>query len=244
MTPHVGRRGGLYEPLDIFSAKGGSGTLPDMAWQSIDRRTAVIDEAAPAVLSEAVRQKIRSFFPRYETKRAALLPALHIVQDALGHVSYAAMKEVAEVLEIPLSQVIDTIGFYTHFWGHDKGQKVIVACRSLSCQLMGAEGVLEALKAELKIDEHGTTKDGQYSLITEECLAACDHAPCLLVNEKLHKCVKAENVPKLLKDPKNADIAMPRSTLFDKPEEAGPSKSRAAADVVGKTSDVQEMKEA
>lgn len=214
-----------------------------MAWQTIDRRTAVIDEAAPKVLSEAVREKIRSFFPRYETKRAALLPALHVVQDALGHVSYAAMKEVAEVLELPPSQVIDTLSFYTHFWDHDKGKKVVVVCRSLSCQVMGADGVLEAIKDELKIDEHGTTKDGQYSLITEECLAACDHAPCLLVNEKLHKCVKADNIPKLLKDPKNAEIAMPRSTLFDKPEAAAPAKP-APAEAIGKTSDVQEMKEA
>ncbi len=215
-----------------------------MAWQAIDRRTAVIDEAAPNVLSEAVREKIRSFFPRYETMRAALLPALHVVQDEIGHVSYAAMKEVAEVLELPPSQVIDTLSFYTHFWDHPKGRKVIVVCRSLSCQVMGADQVLDALKDELKIDEHGTTADGQYSLITEECLAACDHAPCLLINEKLHKCVKADNIPKLLKDPKNAEIAFARSTLFDKPSPTEPTKAAAMTEAIGKTSDVREMKEA
>ena len=72
-----------------------------MAWETIDRITPVGDPNAGPVLDEAVREKIRSFFPRYETKRAALLPALHVVQDALGHVSYPAMKEIAEVLEIP-----------------------------------------------------------------------------------------------------------------------------------------------
>src|SRR5262245_31850694 len=146
-----------------------------MAWQALDRLTPVIDEKAPAVLSEAVREKIRSFFPRYETKRAALLPALHIVQDEFGHVSYQAMKEIAEVLELPPSQVIDTLSFYTHFWDHNKGKKVIVLCRSLTCQLLGANELLDSLKENLKIDEHGTTADGQYSLLTEECLAACDH---------------------------------------------------------------------
>ncbi|HKQ47623.1 MAG TPA: NAD(P)H-dependent oxidoreductase subunit E [Phycisphaerae bacterium] len=220
-----------------------------MAWQAIDRRTPVVDDHAPAVLSEAVREKIRSFFPRYETKRAALLPALHVVQDALGHVSYQAMIEVAEVLELPPSQVIDTLSFYTHFWDHPKGKKVIVLCRSLSCQVMGADAVLDALKSELQIDEHGTTTDGQYSLITEECLAACDHAPCLLVNEKLHKCVKVDAVPKLLKDSKNAEIAVPRSTLFDRPDTntasaAGEVKGSAETHSIGKTSDVREMKEA
>jgi NADH:ubiquinone oxidoreductase subunit E len=137
--------------------------------------------------------------------------------------------------------VLDTLTFYTHFWDHPKGRKVVTACRSLSCQLMGSEAVLTALKDELKIDEHGTTDDAAYSLVTEECLAACDHAPCLLVNEKLHPRVKPEDVPKLLKDAKNADISMPRSDLFDAPP-ATESKS-APADDLAKTSDVQEMKD-
>lgn len=215
-----------------------------MAWNALDRTKSPFDNDAPAVLSEAVREKIRSFFPRYETKRAALLPALHVVQETLGHVSHKAMAEIADVLEIPPSSVLDTLSFYTHFWDHEKGSKVIVACRSLSCQLTGAEKVLDAIKSELGIDEHGTTKDGAYSLITEECLAACDHGPCLLINEKLHKCVKPENVGKLLKDPKNAEIDAPRSDLFDAPanNSAAPNGNGDAA--VGKTSDIQEMREA
>jgi NADH-quinone oxidoreductase subunit E len=207
-----------------------------MAWQALDRITPVIDEKAPPVLTDAVRDKIRSFFPRYETRRAALLPALHIVQDTLGHVSYQAMKEIADVLELPPSQVIDTLSFYTHFWDHPKGRKVIVLCRSLTCQLLGANEVLDRLKENLKTEEHGTTTDGQFSLLTEECLAACDHAPCLLINEKLHKRVTPEAVPKLLKDPKNAEVSMPRSDLFDKP-------MVKPADLP-KTSDVKEMKDA
>ncbi len=188
-----------------------------MTWHSIDRRTPVIPEDADGVLSEAVKDKIRSFFPRYETKRAVLLPALHIVQNTLGHVAPQAMKEIAELLELPPSQVLDTMSFYTHFWDHPKGHKVIVACRSLTCNLTGSEAVLAALKAELGIEEHGTTKDSRYSLITEECLAACDHGPCLLINEKLHKRVKPEDVPELLEDPDNDRVSMERSDLFDRP---------------------------
>jgi (2Fe-2S) ferredoxin len=104
---------------------------------------------------------------------------------------------------------------------------------------MGSDAVLTELKRELKIDEHGTTADGQYSLVTEECLAACDHAPCLLVNEKLHKRVKPDDVGKILKDAKNAEVSMPRSDLFDKPKPA----AKPQADLP-KTSDVQEMKNA
>ena len=190
-----------------------------MAWKAIDRITPAFDADAEPLLSEAVREKIRSFFGRYETKRAVLLPALHVVQDALGHISWQAMSEVAEVLEIHPSDVLDTISFYTHFWTHPKGKKVITACRSISCEIMGGAEVLEELKNQLGISEHQTTPDGKYSLATEECLAGCDHAPCLLINEKMHKRVKPGDVAALLADEGNDRIAPRRSELFDAPPE-------------------------
>ncbi len=190
-----------------------------MGWKTIDRIQPVVDPDAPPVLGEAVREKIRSFFPRYESKRAVLLPALHIVQDSLGFVPWQAMVEVAELLEIHPSDVIDTISFYTHFWTHPKGEKVITVCRSMSCEVMGGNEILKELKSQLGIDEHGTSADGKYSLVTEECLAGCDHSPCLLIGEKLHKRVKPENVAGILADAGNDRIACKRSNLFDTPAE-------------------------
>lgn len=234
-----------------------------MSWKTLDRNQPVIDPDAPPILSEAVREKIRSFFPRYDTKRAALLPALHIVQDALGHVPWQAMKEVAELLEIYPSDVLDTITFYTHFWMHPKGKKVITVCRSISCEVMGGAAVLAELKERLGIGEHETTSDGKYSLVTEECLAGCDHAPCLIINEKMHKRVKPEEVGRLLEQDDNDKIEFERSTLFDAPEEkmkANPAESENGQDksesngrdegtnggaelALEQTSDVREMRE-
>ena len=192
-----------------------------MALKTIDRTQPVVDQDAPPLLTEAVRRKIRSFFDRYETKRAALLPALHIVQNALGHVPPQAMIEIAELVDIHPSDVIDTISFYTHFWTQPKGEKVITVCRSISCELMGENEVLEELKKRLGIDEHETTPDGRYSLVTEECLAGCDHAPCMLINERLYKHVKPEDVMGILADPNNDKIDVPRSDLFDAPSSQG-----------------------
>lgn len=197
-----------------------------MAWKVVDRNEAASRAEAPPLLSEAVREKIRSFFDRYETKRAVLLPALHIVQDALGHIPHPAMMEIAEILEIPPSDVMDTVSFYTHFWTHPKGKKVIMVCRSASCELMGGQAVLDEFKKQLGIDEHETTPDGKYSLVTEECLANCDHAPCVLINEKRHEGVKPENVAAILADPNNDRVTMERSTLFDAP---GDSTARDSA---------------
>lgn len=230
-----------------------------MSWKALDRIKPTYDPAGPPLLSHAVRQKILSFLPRYEVKRAALLPALHVVQDALGHVPHKAMVEIAELLDVHPSDVLDTVSFYTHFWTEPKGRKVIVACRSISCEALGGQNVIDAVKSHLHVGEHGTTRDGEYSFMTEECLAGCDHAPCLIIGEKLHKRVKPDDVPQLLREKDNDRPDSPRSTLFDAPKGDGvetetPEKDGIAA--AGKktsavqkkrpadaTSDVKEMKD-
>jgi NADH-quinone oxidoreductase subunit E len=147
-----------------------------------------------------------------------MLPALHMAQDALGYVSLRAMRDIAELLELPPSSVMDVVSFYTHFWTHPRGEKTIVLCRSLTCELMGGNEVLAALQEKLGIGDHETTPDGKWSLMTEECLAACDHAPCMQINEKLHKCVKVADLDRILADADNDKLEMPRSDLFDAPK--------------------------
>jgi NADH-quinone oxidoreductase subunit E len=186
-----------------------------LAWQAIDRNRPVLQEGTPPVLSDAVRAKIRAFLARYPTRQAALLPALHIAQDAAGCINFQVMKEVAELLQIPASQVMDVASFYSHFWPHARGRKVIVLCRSLVCELMGGKAVAEAIQRELGIGEHETTPDSAYSFVTEECLGACEHGPCMLINERLHRCVKPESVAGILTDPNNDRIEVPRSDLYD-----------------------------
>lgn len=210
-----------------------------MAWKAIDRIQPAKDDAKDPLLDEAVKEKIRAFFPRYPSKRAVLLPALHIVQNTYGYISHRAMRDIAELLEIPPAQVLDTVTFYTHFWTHPKGRKLIVSCRSLTCELLGAREINAAIQKHLNVVEHGTSADGEYSFVTEECLGACEHGPCLLINEKLHKCVKPADVPRLLADPENDRIDMPRSRLYDGPGEeerqAAKSTAGAPAPSVGET---------
>ncbi|MCA9253778.1 MAG: NAD(P)H-dependent oxidoreductase subunit E [Phycisphaerales bacterium] len=184
-----------------------------MAWKAIDRVNAPAEESPS--LSEPLKEKIRGFFDRYPTKRAVLIPALHMIQDDHGYVGWKAMEEVAELLEITPSDVFDTVSFYSHFWTHPKGEKVVMACRSISCDLLGADRVLDECKKVLGIGDHETTPDGKYSLMTEECLAACDHGPCLMINEKMHKCVDPANVRKILEDDANDKLDIPRSNLYD-----------------------------
>ncbi len=80
---------------------------------------------------------------------------------------------------------------------------------------MGSEEILAECKKILGIGEHETTPDGRYSLQTEECLAACDHAPCMKINERSYSKVTPDKVKAILDDPNNDRLEIPRSDLFD-----------------------------
>lgn len=181
-----------------------------MAWPVINREQSAVPAGAKVLLTEEVKARIARFFPQYETKRAVLIPALHVMQDTYGNVSYQAMREVGEFLGVAPSEVFDTMSFYSHFWTGDRGRKVVVVCRSLSCQVLGQVALLEALRKQLGIGEHETTADGQWSLMTEECLGACEAGPCMLINERLHAKVRPEDVARILADPNCDKEEMPK----------------------------------
>jgi NADH-quinone oxidoreductase subunit E len=187
-----------------------------VSWQTIDRNQPAA-EMGPG-LSEATKEKIRQFFPRYPTKRAVLLPALHIAQDALGYVSLRAMRDIADLLEVPPSHVMDVVSFYTQFWTHPRGKKTIVLCRSLTCELLGGRELLDG--AGSQAGHQGSRDDARRRMVAHDRGVSCGlrPRPCMQINEKMHKCVKVDDLDRILNDPENDKLTMPRSDLFDAPK--------------------------
>ncbi len=136
--------------------------------------------------------------PRYPTKRAATLPALHMVQEEHGWVPYQAMEEIAAFLDVAASDVADTASFYEMYHFEPKGKYVIWVCQSISCEIMGEKKLMHALEEKLGIQAGQTTPDGKFTLMHAECLGSCGTAPVALVNEKLHENLTIDNFGKLL----------------------------------------------
>ena len=86
------------------------------------------------LLSDELREAIRAIFPRYPTRQAVTLPALHLVNERLGFVPLEAVVEIAELLELAPAQVQDTLSFYD-FFAQDKpqGRFQVWVCRSIAC---------------------------------------------------------------------------------------------------------------
>jgi NADH-quinone oxidoreductase subunit E len=149
-----------------------------------------------SALSESAKQQIRDHFSRYPSKQAVTLPALHIVQEEQGCVSRAAIREIAEMLELSPAQIVDTLSFYGFFKDESRpvGKRRIWVCRSLSCSLRGGDELLAEVCDRLHVQPGENTPDGQVTIELAECLGACDGAPCILVNDELQLNVTAEQV--------------------------------------------------
>jgi len=154
-------------------------------------------------LSEQAKQTIAEHLPRYPSKQAVTLPALHVVQQERGCVSKKAIHEIADILELSPAQIHDTLSFYGFFRTEENplGQKRILVCRSLPCMLRGGEELLAELCSRWGIQPGETTADGKVTLELAECLGACDGAPCILLEDELHLRVSADDVQQIAGKP-------------------------------------------
>src|SRR5206468_3979069 len=142
----------------------------------------VTTDATP-MLTEALREKIRSYVPRYPSKRAVTLPALHLVHQHFRCVPLRAMAEIAEILEIAPAEVHDTMSFYGFFPQAPIGDVRVWVCRSISCMLTGGEEALDYACKRLDIRPGQTTPDGKLTVEFAECLGICDFAPAALADD-------------------------------------------------------------
>jgi NADH-quinone oxidoreductase subunit E len=151
------------------------------------------------VLTDEMVAKIEALMPRYPTKQALTLPALHIVHDELRQVPLDAVVEIAQLLDLAPAEVQDTLTFYQFFHQEKPHGKVrAFVCRSISCALRGGEQVLDHLCTKAGIKPGETTPDGSLTIEPAECLGACDFAPCMLAGDDLHKDLTPEKADQFL----------------------------------------------
>jgi NADH-quinone oxidoreductase subunit E len=153
------------------------------------------------ILSEAMKEKIRALFPRYPSRAALTLPALHLVQEQLRCVPLQAMAEIAELLEITPAEVHDTMSFYGFFPQAPLGAVRVWICRSLSCMLRGGDLLLEHACHRLAIEPGETTPGGELTVEFAECLGICDYAPAALADDgRVYGPLDEEQVDSMLEE--------------------------------------------
>jgi NADH-quinone oxidoreductase subunit E len=123
--------------------------------------------------------EVKQILAKYpaEHKRSAVMPLMYLAQRDEGYITREAMQEIADLLDMGLTDVGALAGFYTLF--HDKrdGKYRIQVCTDLPCALRGADVFLEELCSNLGIKVGETTPDGLITVEAVTCLAGCDKAP-------------------------------------------------------------------
>jgi NADH-quinone oxidoreductase subunit E len=132
-------------------------------------------------------------------QKSALLPVLHIAQaENNGWLSSEIMDHVASLLSIQPIEVYEVATFYSMFNLQPVGNCVIEVCHTGPCWLNGAEEILAHFEKRLGIKPGETTADGQFTLKTVECLAACGNAPVIQVGTEYHENITPQKADHLL----------------------------------------------
>jgi NADH-quinone oxidoreductase subunit E len=140
----------------------------------------------------------RRLMALYPDKRGALLPVLHLAQDTFGYVSLEVEEYVAGLFELSPAHVHEVATFYTMFFKEPVGRHVVAVCHNLTCHLLGAKGIIEHLKDRLGVEPGETTADGRITLLTVECLCACEQAPMMQVDERYEGNLTNDKVDRIL----------------------------------------------
>jgi NADH-quinone oxidoreductase subunit E len=155
------------------------------------------DPTRPEFTAEQLGE-VRRLQGLYPDKQGALLPVLRLAQDAFGYVSLEVEEYVAGLFEMSPAHVHEVVTFYTLFFQKPKGRHVISVCHNLSCHLLGAKSIVEHLIRRLGIEVGETTADGRVTLLTVECLCACEQAPMMQVDDRYEGLLTPEKLDRLL----------------------------------------------
>ncbi len=163
------------------------------------------DENA-GVLSEHTCHEIDEWLAKFppDRRRSAVLAALRAAQHQnQGWLSTELMDAVAVYLGLPPIQVYEVASFYSMFETRPAGRVHVSVCTNISCMLCGAERIVEAVEKHLGIKTGESTPDGRiYLKREEECLAACNNAPMMMVDHVYHENLTPESAIKVLDEVK------------------------------------------
>lgn len=137
----------------------------------------------PATASQDfIADRVREICVKHAGIEGPLLPILHDVQEAFGHVPQAALPEISEALNISRAEIHGVVSFYHDFRESPPGHHVLKLCRSEACQAMGAELSIAAAEAALGVAMGETSADGAVTLEPVYCLGLCACGPAALLN--------------------------------------------------------------
>ncbi len=143
------------------------------------------ESALVATLSDEEVAEIEEEIAHLPDRESAAIDALMIVQKHRGWVSDESLHAAARLLGMSAAKLDSIATFYNLIFRQPVGQHVVMVCDSVSCYVMGADGLGQAVQEHLGIKFGDTTPDGRFTLLPIVCLGACDRAPTMMIDKDL-----------------------------------------------------------
>ena len=138
---------------------------------------------------------------KYPQSRSAVMPALDLAQEEIGHLTPEAMTEVAHALQLDPGYVEGVATFYSLFHLEPVGKHRFYVCTNLSCMLRGANEIVDHVRQGIGVDGAGqVSSDGLFSYEEVECLGACEYAPMMRLDHEYHYDLTAAKIDSLISE--------------------------------------------
>ncbi|PIR23120.1 MAG: hypothetical protein COV44_04510 [Deltaproteobacteria bacterium CG11_big_fil_rev_8_21_14_0_20_45_16] len=155
------------------------------------------------------KRRFDEILKRYDSKRSALLPVLHLAQNEFGSVHDRVVEYVAKIMDLSPAQVLEVVTFYHMYHRKPQGENHLQFCATISCWMNGSHQLYKSTCSRLGIKDGEVTPDGKFSVQRVECLGSCGSAPVVQVNETYYENLTPEKLNRLINSCKEGNPQRP-----------------------------------
>jgi len=125
---------------------------------------------------------IENLAASHDYQPTRLLLILRAIQTRHHHIPKPAITQLAGLLNIPRTQIIGVIEFYSFFHLTPRGQYELLISDSITDAMLGKHSLMGYLSEKLQVAVGAVREDGVVSLDNTSCTGLCDQGPAGLVN--------------------------------------------------------------
>jgi NADH-quinone oxidoreductase subunit E len=127
-----------------------------------------------------------------------LIPILQYCQSRSGYISRAAVRQIADYLDISEAHVYGVASFYTQFRFEKPGDHQIRICLGTACHVQGGVNLSDEIQKIIGIGPGEITQDNKFEFHEVACLGCCAQAPVVEIDGRIYGKMTRKKLQKVL----------------------------------------------